>query len=105
MSNKVKDIIINNHTCYFFSSIINIKYFDKDNIKTEERPYKNILIYYIGCATIKDSKCVKINSVNPLYLVINKVNGYFEEINGNNYSIGYIINILIKTQLIMMKNI
>ena len=33
--------------------------------------------------TIKDSKYVKINSVNPLYL-INKVNGYFEQINGNN---------------------
>ena len=32
--------------------------------------------------TIKDSKYVKINSVNPLYL-INKVNGYFEQINGN----------------------
>ena len=32
--------------------------------------------------TIKDSKYIKINSVNPLYL-INKVNEYFEEINGN----------------------
>ena len=35
--------------------------------------------------TIKDSKYVKVNSVNPLYLIINKVNGYFEEINGNKY--------------------
>ena len=34
---------------------------------------------------IKDSKYVKINSVNPLYLIFNKVNGYFEEINGNKY--------------------
>ena len=34
---------------------------------------------------IKNSKCVKINSVNPLDLIINKVNGYFEEINGNKY--------------------
>ena len=34
---------------------------------------------------IKDSKYVKINSVNPLYLIFNKVNGYFEEINGNRY--------------------
>ena len=30
--------------------------------------------------TIKDSKHVKINRVNPLYIIINKVNGYFEEI-------------------------
>ena len=35
--------------------------------------------------TIKDSRYVKINSVNPLYLNINKVNGYFEAINGNKY--------------------
>ena len=36
--------------------------------------------------TIKDSKYVKINSVNPLYLIFSEVNGYFEEINKNEYS-------------------
>ena len=46
---------------------------------------KNILIYYIGYVTIKDSKYIKINSVNPLYLSIYKVNRYFEEINGNKH--------------------
>ena len=30
-------------------------------------------------------KTHKINSVNPVYFIINKVNGYFEEINGNKY--------------------
>ena len=35
--------------------------------------------------TIKDAKYVKINSVNALYLIFNKVQGYFEEINGNRY--------------------
>ena len=30
-------------------------------------------------------KTRKINSVNPVYFIINKVNGYFEEINGNKY--------------------
>ena len=35
--------------------------------------------------TIKDSKYVKINSLNLLYLVFKKVNGYFVEINGNKY--------------------
>ena len=34
---------------------------------------------------IKDSKKVKINSVNLLYFIFNKVNGYFEEINENKY--------------------
>ena len=35
--------------------------------------------------TIKELKYVKVNSVNPLYLIINKVNGYFEEINKSKY--------------------
>ena len=35
--------------------------------------------------TIKDSKNVKINRVNPLYLIFNEVNGYFEEINGKKH--------------------
>ena len=47
--------------------------------------HESIDIYYIGYITVKDSKYVNINSVNPLYLVINEVDGYFEEINGNKY--------------------
>ena len=35
--------------------------------------------------TIKDSKYVKVNISNPLYLIINKVNGYFEEINRDTF--------------------
>ena len=34
---------------------------------------------------IKDSKYVKVSNVNPLYLIFNKLNGYFEEINGDKY--------------------
>ena len=85
MSNIVKDISMKSHIYYFFDDIINIKEFDPNNIKLDENSYKNILIYYIGYMTIKDSKYVKISSVNPLYLMFNKMNGYFEEINGNNY--------------------
>ena len=48
MSNKVKDINIKNRTYYFFNDIINMENFDPNNIKIEERSYKNILIYYIG---------------------------------------------------------
>ena len=46
---------------------------------------KKILIYYIRYVTIKDSKYGKINSVNPSYPILNNVNGYFEETNGNKY--------------------
>ena len=66
MSNKVKDIDIKSRTYYFLNDFINIKTFDQT-------------------LTIKDSKYVKIYSVNPLYLIFNKVNEYFEEINGNIY--------------------
>ena len=66
MSNKVKDIDITNCTYYFFNDIININNFDPNNIKLDKKSYKNILIYYIGYVTIKDSKYVKIYSVNPL---------------------------------------
>ena len=65
MSNKVKDIDIKNQTYYY---VINIKNFDPSNIKIDEYSYQNILIYYIGYVTIKDSKYVKIDSVNPLQL-------------------------------------
>ena len=61
--------------------MISIKDFDLNNIKLDERSHKNILIYYTGYVTIKDSKNVKIHSVNSLYLIFSNVNGYFEEIN------------------------
>ena len=34
---------------------------------------------------MKDSEYVKIDSVNPSYLIINEVDGYFKDINGNKY--------------------
>ena len=73
MSNKVKDISVNIHSYYFFDDIINIKNFDPHNIKIDEKSNKDILIYYIGYVTIKNSKYVKINSVNLLCLIFNKL--------------------------------
>ena len=46
---------------------------------------KNRHVYYIGYVTIKDLNYVKSNSVNPLYLVFGKVNGYFKGINKSKY--------------------
>ena len=45
MSNKLKDISIKNHTYCFFDDIINTNNFDPNNIKIDEKSYKNILIY------------------------------------------------------------
>ena len=85
MSNKFKDIALKNRTYYFFNYMINIKNVDSNNTEIDKKSYKNILIYYIGYVTIKDSKSIKIYSANPLYFIFNKVNRYFEEINGNKY--------------------
>ena len=65
--------------------MINIKNFHSNLLKIDKKSYKDIDIYYIGYITMKDSDYVKINSVNPLYLIINEVDGYFEEINWNKY--------------------
>ena len=48
MSNKVKEIEIKVQTYYFFNDIINIKNFDPDKIKTDEKSYKNIT-YLLYC--------------------------------------------------------
>ena len=37
MSNKVKDIDIKNQTYYFFNDIINIKTFNPDKMKSNEK--------------------------------------------------------------------
>ena len=83
MSNKIKDIDIKNRVYCFLDDIINIKKFDPNNIKIDEKSHKKILTYYIGYITIKESKYVKIISVNPLYFIFSNVNGYLEETNEN----------------------
>ena len=43
MSNKVKDINLKNETHYFFNDMINIKDFDTNDIKIDEKSYKMFL--------------------------------------------------------------
>ena len=48
--------------------------------------YKEIDVNYIGYVTFKEiADCNNINSVNPLYLMIDKMIGHFEEKSGNKY--------------------
>ena len=63
MSNKVKNIDIKNRTYYSINDIINIQKFNSNNFKIDEKLYKNILIYYAGYTTIKDTKYVKVYCV------------------------------------------
>ena len=77
---SIKAINIKNQTYYFFDEMINIKHFDPNLLKIDKKSHKNIDIYYIGYIGYVKSK-----SVSSLYLIINKVDGYVEEINGNKY--------------------
>ena len=88
---KVKQIEIKNRTYYFYNDIINIEEFNSSLLKIDKKSYKDIDIYYIGYITIKKiGDCENIYSVNPLYLIIGKVDGHIErssaeENNGNKY--------------------
>ena len=57
--------------------MINIKDFDPKLLKLEKKSFKNIGVYYIGYITKKDE--YKINSVNPLYLLVHRIDGFIEE--------------------------
>ena len=83
---KIKQINIKNRTYYFYNDQINLKDFDASLLKVDKKDYKEIDIYYIGYVTVKKiANCNNINSVNPLYLMINEMIGHFEEKNENKY--------------------
>ena len=83
---KVKQIEIKNRTYYFYNDIINIEEFDSNLLKIDKKSYKNIGIYYIGYIKTKNiDDNENIYSVNSLYLIIGKVDGFIEEKNGSKY--------------------
>ena len=53
--------------------MINIKNFNPNIIKVDEKSYRKVLIYYIGFEITNKS----------LYLIINKIDEYMEESSGN----------------------
>ena len=88
---NVKQIEIKNRTYHFYNDIINIEELDSNLLKIGKKSYKDIDIYYIGYITIKTiDDCQNIYSINPLYLIIGKVDGHtqcnsVEEKNGSKY--------------------
>ena len=83
---KVKQINIKNRTYYFYNDQIDLKDFNAKLLKLDKKDYKDIDIYYIGYGTVKKTANYNnINSVNPLYLMINEMIDHFEEKNGNKY--------------------
>ena len=83
---EIKHINIKNRTYYFYNDQINLKDFDARLLKVDKKDYNEIDIYYIGYVTVKKiANCNNINSVNPLYWMINEMIGHFEETNENKY--------------------
>ena len=60
--------------------------FDSNNLKLDKKSYKDLGIYNIQYVTIKKiGSGYDINSVNQLYLRIDNVSGYIEEVNKDKY--------------------
>ena len=79
---KIRQINIKNRTCYFYNDEINLKDFDASMLKIA----KKFDFDYIDYVTFKEiSNCNSITSINPLYLMINKMICHFEEKGGNKY--------------------
>ena len=86
INGKVKQINIKYRAYYSNNNQINLKEFDARLLKVDKKDYNEIDIYYIGYVTVKKiANCNNINSVNPLYLMINEIIGHFEEKSGNKY--------------------
>ena len=79
---STKEINIKNLTYYFYNDIIDIETFDLNNLKLDKKSYKDLVIYNIGYVTIKKVGFgYDVKSVNLLYLRMNNVTGYIEEVN------------------------
>ena len=80
-----KQLYIKNKSYYFYNVLINLSKFSINNLKLDKKTLKDIDIYYIGY--VDKSKPVDwcVNSVNPLYLMINKVFCFVGEENNVKY--------------------
>ena len=79
----IKQLNIKNRTYYFYDDLINLKDFDPRLLKLDKKSSMDISIYYIGYVTKKPE--YNINSVNPLYLPISKLDRFIEEKEGSKY--------------------
>ena len=78
-----KQMNIKNRTYYFYNDLIKLFDFDPNMLNLDKKTFKGINIYYLGYVTKKEE--YKINSVNPLHLLIYKIDGFIEEKVGNKY--------------------
>ena len=81
----IRPLNIEDITYYFYNDLINIKNFNINNLKLDKKSVLGNGAYYIGYITKKPQW--NVNIVNPLYLMINKIKGHFEEVDGDKYLI------------------
>ena len=81
----IRQLNIEDRTYYFYNDLINIKNFNSNNLKIDKKSVLSKDVYYISYITKKPQW--NVNSVNPPYLMINKIKGHFEEIDENKYLI------------------
>ena len=79
----VKQLNIKNRTYYFYNDLINLEKFNPSLLKLDKKSSMDINIYYIGYVMKKSD--YTINSANPLYLLIKKLDGFIDEKEGNKY--------------------
>ena len=80
-----KQVDIKNRTYYFYNDLINVLNFEASNLKLDKKTWKEIDIYFIGYVDKDKPSDWKVNSVNPLYLIVNKVFCFVKEKSGVKY--------------------
>ena len=81
----IRQLNIEGRTYYFYNDLIDIKNLNSNNLKLDKKSVLGNDVYYIGYITKKPQW--NVNSVNPLYLMIKRINGHFEEVNEDKYLI------------------
>ena len=81
----ITQLNIKGRTYYFYNDLIDIKNFNNYNLKLDKKGVLGNDVYYIRYITKKPQW--NVFSVNRLYLIINKIKGHFEEVDGDKYLI------------------
>ena len=76
----IRQLNIRNRSYYFYNDLTNVLNFEASNLKIDKKTWKDIYIFFIGYVDKKPD--LNVNSVSPLYLIINRVYGYVSEKNG-----------------------
>ena len=79
----IRQLNIEGRTYSFYNDLINIKHFNINDLKLDKKGVLGNDVCYIGYITKKPQW--NVNSVNPLYLMINKIKGHFEGVDGDKY--------------------